>query len=78
VADKAMLARLDNYAVLAVSYYVGIMRDLIGGGGELSTLLRNSETAAVIEQRVKERLFEQQLAPKALDEALPKLPEITK
>jgi len=43
VLDKAMLARLDKYAVLAVSYYVGIMRTLVEGGGELSTLLRNTQ-----------------------------------
>lgn len=52
------------------------MRSLIEGGSELGILLRNSDTSALLEQRVKERLFEQQLAPKALDEALPKLPEI--
>ncbi len=76
VLDKAMIKRLDNYALLAVSYYVSIMRSLVDGGTELSTLLKNTETSVLIERRVKERLFEQELAPKALDEALPKLPGI--
>lgn len=75
--DKAMKDRLDKYAMLAVSYYVGIMRGLVDGGTELNILLKNSDTSVLIEQRVKERLFEQELAPKALDEALPRLPGIT-
>lgn len=78
VLDKAMRLRLDKYAVLSVSWYVAIMRGLVTSGNDLGTLLRNSETSTVLEQRVRERLFEQQVAPKALDEALPKLPEIVK
>lgn len=76
VIDKAMKERLDKYASLAVSYYVGIMRSLIESGSELGNLLKSADTAAVLEQRVKERLFEQEIAPKALDEALPRLPGI--
>ena len=78
VLDKAMATRLDKYALLGVAYYVAIMRSLIEAGNDLGTLLRNTDTSVVLEQRVKERMFEQELAPKALDEALPKLPEITK
>ena len=78
VTDKAMEQRLDNYAALAASYYVGIMRSLMEVGNELGTLLKNTDTSEILEQRVKERLFEQELAPKALDEALPLLPGIKK
>lgn len=78
VSDKAMQGRLDNYASLAVSYYVGIMRSLVEAGNELGTLLKNTETSVILERRVKERLFEQELAPKALDETLPLLPGIKK
>ena len=78
VTDKAMAKRLDNYAALAVSYYVGIMRGVVEAGNELSNLLKSTDTSVVLEQRVKERLFEQELAPKAFDEALPLLPGIKK
>lgn len=48
------------------------------GGADLATLLRNTETAEKIERRVKERMFEEELAPKALAEKLPTLPGVKK
>ena len=78
LGDKAMQDRLGKYAMVAVLYYVGIMRNLMDAGQDLSVLLRNRETAAMIEVRVRDRLIEEQLAPKALDEKLPLLPGIKK
>jgi hypothetical protein len=78
LTDKAMIDRLNKYALISVSWYVGIMRGLVASGNDLGTLLRNSDTSALLEQQVKERLFEQEVAPKALDEALPRLPGIKK
>jgi hypothetical protein len=78
LTDKAMQERLSKYAMVAVLYYVGIMRDLIDAGQDLSVLLRNRETAGMIEVRVRDRLIEEQLAPKALEEKLPLLPGIRK
>src|SRR5207253_11292490 len=76
--DKAMIERLDKYALVAVLYYVSIMRAMIGAGADLGTLLQASDSTAVIESRVNERMLEEKLAPKALDEKLPKLPGIAK
>lgn len=78
VLDKAMRRRLEKYGLLAVFYYVSIMRSMIEVGGDLGVLLRNTETTQKIEQRVKERYLEEMLAPQALDEKLPILPEIAK
>ena len=78
ILDKAMGERLDKYAMLGVIYYVAIMRDLVKGGSDLGTLLKTSDTAETIEQRVKERMLEDQLAATALDEKLPMLPGIAK
>lgn len=74
--SKAMGTRLDKYALLAVLYYVSIMRDLVGSSGDVGTLIRRPETAKEIARRVEVRLVEEKLAPKALDEKLPKLPGI--
>lgn len=76
--DKKMRERLEKYALMAVIYYVAIMRDLVKGGSELGTLLKTSETAATLEQRVKERMLEDRLGAASLDEKLPLLPGIAK
>ncbi len=76
--QKAMKDRLHKYAIVAVLYYVGIMRNLIDAGQDLSVLLRNRETATMIDRRVQDRLIEEKLAPRALDEKLPLLPGISK
>ncbi len=73
-----MNERLEKYAVMSTAWYVGIMRNLVGSGSDLGTLLRNADTSTLLEEQVRERLFEQEVAPKALDEALPKLPGISK
>jgi hypothetical protein len=78
LTDKATRERLSKYAMVAVLYYVGITRNLIDAGQDLSVLLRNRETAEMIDVRVRDRLIEEQLAPKALDEKLPLLPGIRK
>lgn len=78
VLDRAMAERLSRYAMMGVIYYVAIMRDLARGGSDLGTLIKTSDTAATLEQRVKERLLEDQLAATALDEKLPLLPGIAK
>ena len=78
VLDKAMQARIDSYSRLAVAWYVSTMRTMVEAGTELPTLLKNTDTGETIERRVKERMFEQGLAPKALDETLPLLPGIKK
>jgi AIPR protein len=51
VQDKAMVERLDRYALVAVLYYVSIMRSMIGAGADLGTLLKTTETTATIENR---------------------------
>lgn len=76
--DQAMRERLGKYCYLATAYYVGFMRGLLESGNDLGTLLRNTETAARLERRVKERLFEEQIAPRALDEKLPRFPGVRK
>lgn len=78
VADKAMEQRLANYALMGTIYYVAIMRELLRTGSDLGTLVKTSDTAATIENRVKERLLEDQLAATTLDEKLPLLPGIVK
>jgi hypothetical protein len=74
--SKSMGTRLAKYAALATLYYVQIMRSLVGSAGEIGTMIRRPETAEDIEIGVKERLIAERLAPKALDERLPKLPGI--
>src|SRR5439155_21253168 len=43
-------------------------------GQDLGTVLRRPEAAELLERRIGERMFREKLAPKALDEMLPKLP----
>lgn len=74
---KAMSLRLQKYATLAALYYVQIMRGLVRSTGEVGTMIRRPETADDIVVGVKERLISERLAPKALDEKLPKLPGIS-
>lgn len=74
--SKSMGARLAKYAALATLYYVQIMRSLVDSAGEIGTMIRRPETADDIEIGIKERLIAERLAPKALDERLPKLPGI--
>jgi hypothetical protein len=78
ILDKAMMERLDNYAYTATIYYVAIMRELIRTGSDLAVLLKTTDTATELEQRVRERFAEDKLAPKALEEKLPLLPGIAK
>lgn len=73
---KAMKDRLKKYATLATLYYVQIMRAMIRAGHEVGTLIRRPETGAEIRGGVTERLIAEKLAPKALEEKLPKLPGI--
>lgn len=78
VLDKAMTQRLDKYAYTATIYYVSIMREFIRTGSDLGVLLKTTDTASDLGQRVRERFAEDKLAPNALDEKLPLLPGITK
>jgi hypothetical protein len=76
LADSAMIDRLNKYATLGVAWYVSATRLLIAQGADLTVLLRNVETSASIEQSVKERMYEEEQAPAALEEKLPRLPGI--
>jgi AIPR protein len=74
--DKALRDRLQKYANIGVAWYVSIMRTLMENGADLPVLLRNVHTARTLELRTEERLFEEEQAPDALDEKLPRLPGI--
>jgi len=52
------------------------MADLVDSGTELGVLQRNTETADRLRKRATSRLYEEQAAPKALEEKLPPLPGI--
>jgi hypothetical protein len=77
LAHRALRDRLKKYANVGVAWYVSIIRTMVDAGSELPVLLRNVETSKVLRRRVAERMFEEEQAPAALKEKLPRLPGIS-
>lgn len=78
LGQKNMIERLDKYAIAAVIQYVSMVRPVIESGTEFGTFLRASETNGLLARRVKEGHMLDKLAPKALEEGLPRLPGVAR
>ena len=76
LADKAMRDRLSKYATTALVYYVRATKQFLSGGKDLGLILRSPETNRELTAWVNEQMVTERLAPKALGERLPKLPNV--
>lgn len=71
--SKTTAGRLQNYAKMALEWYVEAMRDLVDAGTEVTTLVRSQESWTKVRAKVVSQWRVFSLAKKAADEALPKL-----
>jgi len=71
--SKKTEGRLQNYASVALEWYVEGMSDLIGPGTEVSTLVRSQEHWTKIRQKLLSKWKVYSLAKTVLEDSLPKL-----
>lgn len=74
--DKALALRLEKYATAAIIFHVRAVKQLKHSGRDLGLILRSPDTNSELQKWVNEQMVEERLAPKALEEKLPKLPGI--
>ena len=72
-SSKRATRRLSNYARVALEWYVDAMRELVGSGNEVASLVRTQEGWAKVRPKIltKWKIFE--LSKKLMEEALPRL-----
>jgi hypothetical protein len=71
--SKATAARLRNYAIVALEWYVEATRDLVDAGSEITTLVRSQDSWTKTAQKVASKWNVYKLAKKAMEETLPNL-----
>jgi hypothetical protein len=72
-ASKATGRRLKNYATISLEWYVEIMNQLVAGGEEVASLVRSQTGWQKMKPNILSRWKVYRLAPKAMEESLPKL-----
>lgn len=77
LVDNALADRLDKYAVTALLFHVQVIKQMARSSRDVATILRSPETNSEIQKWVLAQMIQERLAPKALAEKLPLLPEIT-
>ena len=71
--SNATKRRLENYAVVALEWYVEITRELIESGTEIATIVRSQDQWVKIALKAKSKWKVYRLSKKAVAEALPKM-----
>jgi len=71
--SKATEGRLENYATVALEWYVEAVSDLMSAGNEITTIVRSQDNWGSIAQKIRSRWNVYKLSKKAMEEALPKL-----
>jgi len=71
--SKATTRRLENYATISLEWYVEIMTELVAAGEEVASLVRSQTGWQKIKPKVLSRWKLYRLAPKVMEESLPKL-----
>lgn len=72
-SSKATARRLENYATISLEWYVDIMTELVAGGEEVASLVRSQTGWQKMKPKILSRWKVYRLAPKAMEESLPKL-----
>lgn len=71
--SKKTESRLNNYAIVALEWYVEVAQELIDTGTEITTIVRSQDHWYKIVQKIRSKWKVYSLSKKAVDEALPKL-----
>lgn len=72
-SSKATTRRLENYATVALEWYVEIMSELVAAGDEVASIVRSQTGWQRIRPRVVARWKVYRLAKQVMEESLPKL-----
>lgn len=71
--SKKTTARLRNYAIAALEWYVEAMQDLAKDSDQILTLVRSEDTWAKLRPKIESKWKVYGLSKKAMEEGLPKL-----
>jgi len=71
--SKITHGRLQNYAVVALEWYVEVMREVVAAGSEVSALVRTQEGWQKVKPKILAKWRVYRLSKKQMEEALPKL-----
>lgn len=72
-ASKTTVRRLENYMTISLEWYVDIMMELIASGEDVASIVRSQSGWQKIKPKVTSRWKVYRLAPKVMEESLPKL-----
>jgi hypothetical protein len=73
VASKATTRRLENYATIALEWYVEIMAELVAAGEDVASIVRSQAGWQKIKPKVTGKWKVYRLARNVMEESLPKL-----
>jgi hypothetical protein len=71
--SKATEGRLNNYARIALHWYVEVMEDMVDSGSEVTTLVRSQGSWAKIRQKLESKGKVYSLSKRVVNDALPLL-----